>query len=64
LVKGGRLSNSAAMIGNLLNIKPILRFDEEGKMLSMRKLGQVRKPLNGSIKSWLKIPKIEIIKFT
>ena len=30
LVKGGRLSNGAAILGNLLSIKPILYFNEEG----------------------------------
>lgn len=28
LVKGGRLSNSAALLGNLLNIKPIMYFND------------------------------------
>lgn len=28
LVKGGRLSNGAALLGNLLNIKPIMHFNE------------------------------------
>lgn len=30
LVKGGRLSNGAALLGNLLKIKPILYFNENG----------------------------------
>ena len=30
LVKGGRLSNGAAVLGNLLSIKPILYFNDEG----------------------------------
>ena len=30
LVKGGRLSNGSALIGNLLSIKPILYFNDEG----------------------------------
>lgn len=30
LVKGGRLSNGAAILGNLLSIKPILYFNEKG----------------------------------
>lgn len=30
MVKGGRLSNGAAMLGTLLSIKPILYFNEEG----------------------------------
>lgn len=37
LVKGGRLSNGSALLGNLLSIKPILRFDEEEKSLFMKK---------------------------
>ncbi|MBF0787784.1 MULTISPECIES: DegV family protein [unclassified Streptococcus] len=32
LVKGGRLSNGAALLGNLLSIKPILYFTDEGKI--------------------------------
>ena len=30
LVKGGRLSNGAAILGNLLSIKPILYFNNQG----------------------------------
>lgn len=30
LVKGGRLSNGAAVLGNLLSIKPILYFNDQG----------------------------------
>ncbi|WP_170237338.1 DegV family protein [Streptococcus hyovaginalis] len=30
LVKGGRLSNGSALLGNLLSIKPILYFNDEG----------------------------------
>lgn len=43
LVKGGRLSNGAATIGNLLNIKPILRFDEEGKIVVYEKIRTSKK---------------------
>lgn len=32
LVRGGRLSNGSALLGNLLNIKPILYFTAEGKI--------------------------------
>lgn len=64
LVKGGRLSNGAAMIGNLLNIKPIYALMKKGKSLSMKKFGQAKKPSNGSIRFWLKTPRIETIKFT
>ena len=43
LVKGGRLSNGAAIIGNLLNIKPILRFDEAGKIVVYEKIRTSKK---------------------
>ncbi len=29
-LQGGRLSNGAALLGNLLSIKPILHFNDEG----------------------------------
>lgn len=32
LVKGGRISPSKAALGNLLNVKPILSFDSEGRI--------------------------------
>lgn len=38
LVRGGRLSNGAAVIGSMLRIKPILRFDEEGKIVVFEKI--------------------------
>lgn len=37
-----RYSNVAAILGNLLNIKPILRFDDSGKSLSTKRFGQVK----------------------
>lgn len=43
LVKGGRLSNGAAILGNLLNIKPILRFDEAGKIIVYEKIRTSKK---------------------
>ncbi len=37
LARGGRLSGTAAMIGSLLNIKPIIRVDGEGRVLNADK---------------------------
>ncbi|WP_334330094.1 DegV family protein [Companilactobacillus sp. HBUAS59699] len=37
LMRTGRLSNRSAVIGNLLNIKPMLTFDEEGKIIAIGK---------------------------
>ncbi|WP_307976679.1 DegV family protein [uncultured Streptococcus sp.] len=45
LVKGGRLSNGSALLGNLLSIKPILRFDEEGKIVVYEKIRTEKKAI-------------------
>ena len=45
LVKGGRLSNGAALLGNLLSIKPILRFNEEGKIVVYEKVRTEKKTI-------------------
>lgn len=37
LMRTGRLSNRSAVIGNLLNIKPLLTFNEEGKIIAIDK---------------------------
>lgn len=38
LKRGGRLSNVSAMIGTVLQIKPILKGDEEGKIVAFAKV--------------------------
>lgn len=38
LRRGGRLSNMAAIVGTVLNIKPLLKGDEEGKIVSTAKV--------------------------
>lgn len=38
LKRGGRLSSGAAMIGTLLNIKPVLHVDDEGHLINMEKV--------------------------
>lgn len=43
LVKGGRLSSGSAIIGNLLAIKPILHFNEEGVIAVYEKVRTERK---------------------
>ncbi len=37
LKKGGRISGAAAIVGNILQVKPILKGDEEGKIVLFRK---------------------------
>lgn len=43
LVKGGRLSNGSAILGNLLSIKPILNFNDEGKIVVFEKVRREKK---------------------
>ncbi|MGT2951002.1 fatty acid-binding protein DegV [Streptococcus cuniculi] len=38
LVRGGRLSKAAALIGGLVNIKPLISIDQDGKLVSIAKL--------------------------
>lgn len=45
LVKGGRLSNGSALLGSLLSIKPILRFNEEGKIVVFEKIRTEKKAM-------------------
>lgn len=45
LKKGGRLSNAQAFVGQLLKIKPILRF-EDGKIVAIQKIRTKKKALN------------------
>ncbi len=43
LVKGGRLSNGSAILGNILSIKPILHFNAEGKIVVFEKVRTEKK---------------------
>lgn len=45
LVKGGRLSNGAAIIGNLLSIKPILHFNDQGVIEVFEKIRTEKKAM-------------------
>ena len=38
LYRGGRLSKTTAIVGSLVNIKPILRINEEGKLVAYSKV--------------------------
>ncbi len=54
LHRGGRVSGASKVIGNLLGIKPILYFNEEGKILNIEKVKGFKKALStllGYIKS-------------
>ena len=46
LRKGGRISAAAAAFGNLLDIKPIISFDKEGRLFPLAKVKGVRKAVS------------------
>ena len=49
LKRGGRLSGAAALAGSLLEIKPILHIDEEGRLVMASKVKGRKKSLNALI---------------
>ena len=49
LFRGGRVSRSSAWAGNLLNIKPVLHVDDEGKLIPMEKVRGRKKSLNALV---------------
>lgn len=46
LVRGGRISKFSGIVGSLLNIKPILRVDNEGKLVSYKKVISRKKSIS------------------
>lgn len=46
LKKGGRVSATAALFGTMLNIKPILSFDKEGKLFPLAKVRGNKKAIS------------------
>ena len=46
LRRGGRLSNASALVGTLLNVKPLLKGNEHGKIVTFEKVRGRRKVLD------------------
>lgn len=46
LSRGGRLSNAGAFIGTMLHIKPLLTFNEEGKIIAFDKIRSLKRAVN------------------
>lgn len=46
LVRGGRVGKLSGIVGSVLNIKPILRVDENGKLVSYKKVITRKKSIN------------------
>lgn len=55
LSRGGRLSNASAFIGTMLQIKPLLTFNDEGKIVAFDKIRSLKRAV-------LKVEKIAIEK--
>ena len=49
LYRGGRVSGLSKVFGNLLNIKPVLHFDDEGRIVNIAKEKGVRRALSSMI---------------
>lgn len=50
LKKGGRISGATAAIGSILNIKPLIKLDSEGKVVSMGKVKGRKKSISALFK--------------
>ncbi|EEJ73042.1 DegV family protein [Lactobacillus ultunensis] len=55
LSRGGRLSNASAFIGTMLQIKPLLTFNDEGKIVAFDKIRSLKRAV-------LKVEKLAIEK--
>lgn len=49
LYRGGRVSKTTAVVGGMLNIKPVLHVDEEGKLVSIGKARGRKKSLQALV---------------
>lgn len=62
LYRGGRVSGVSKVFGNLLGIKPILYFNEEGKILNINKVKGFKKAL-GVLRDYMKEKASELDKY-
>ena len=53
LASGGRIKSSSAFFGNLLNIKPIMKVDDEGHLIVTNKVISRKKALNSIVDQFL-----------
>ena len=62
LYRGGRVSGVSRVVGNLLGIKPILYFNEEGKILNVAKAKGMRKALSALL-DYMKVKGSELNQY-
>jgi len=64
LKRGGRLSGTAALVGTLLDIKPILQVDNEGKLIPVSKVKGRKKSIKtllGMLQENIESPEEQVI---
>lgn len=49
LYRGGRVSKAAAVVGTMINLKPVLQVDDEGHLIPLSKVRGRRKSLNALV---------------
>lgn len=54
LARGGRISKAAASIGSLLQVKPIISFNKEGKLQMLRKEIGIKKAISSVVNDYSK----------
>ena len=62
LYRGGRVSGVSKVVGNLLGIKPILHFNDEGKILNINKVKGFKKAL-ATLVDYVKAKGTELDKY-
>ena len=62
LYRGGRVSGVSKVMGNLLGIKPILHFNDEGKIININKVKGFKKAL-AALLSYMKTTGGELDKY-
>ncbi len=62
LYRGGRVSGVSKVVGNMLNLKPILYFDDEGKIINIAKAKGFKKAL-AMLKEQMRLKGSELDKY-
>jgi DegV family protein with EDD domain len=61
LQKGGRIGGAAALIGNILQIKPVLYLDSEGKVAILEKVRTKKRALLRAVEEVKKCGELEYL---
>ncbi len=56
LQRGGRVSKTTAVVGGMLNFKPVLYFDNDGKLVNAAKFRGMKKAMSGCMEAAKLVP--------